>query len=289
VLAAFGYVQAAAALIYPAIISLGLITLLFILQRLIGDAWAMIMKTDEKGRDALVPVLAGFAMTLASLPVFALIWGARSSDITELWTRFTGASNWAIPASRHQLHGLRGGLCHRLHADTAGPGGPAQHDPAKTSMDQGGQTALVAGIGYVGIFLAALVAVRSAGLTCRASPSSPVRCPSVSVSACRTSSRISSRASSFWSNAPSAKVTGSRSARAGPRAVHLGPLHPDRDLRPQRCHRPQRRPCHGAVTNWTRFNLSGRLIVPVAVAQGTDSRKVERILREIAEPSPLPS
>ncbi len=56
------------ALIFPAIVSLGLLTLILILQRLLSLVWAMVSPAaDSEDREGLVPVLLGFTMTVLSL------------------------------------------------------------------------------------------------------------------------------------------------------------------------------------------------------------------------------
>jgi len=100
-----------------------------------------------------------------SLPIFALIWGVRTSELTELCATFKSCVTLGevqlSPGVVLQLIVIFviGLLLTRLTQQTL-----KTRILAKTKIDAGGQTAIVSGIGYLGIFLAAVVAITSAGL-----------------------------------------------------------------------------------------------------------------------------
>ena len=288
-LAVIGYSYLAIELLMTVLLATEFLGILFVTFEAVRNAAAMLSQDRNAGYDSLAAVVVNAALILASLPVFALIAGVRPSELMELWSTFqSGVTLGEVQLSPSVVLQLIvvfviGLLLTRLIQRTL-----KIRVLAKTKIDAGGQNAIVSGIGYFGIFLAAVVAITYAGLDLS----------SLAIVAGALSVGIGFGLQNIVSNFVSGiillierpisvgdwiEVGGNMGIvrKISVRSTSIQTFDrtdvivPNADL------------VSGTVTNYTHGSSVGRIIVPIGVAYGNDTRKIEELLLPLAEQHPL--
>ncbi len=289
-LAVAGYTSAATALVFPTIYTMQFFGFLVILHRGLVRVFSVLSGLGaDAGEGTLWSVLLGFAISLAAVPVVLLIWGARSQQLAE-WGALIGQGLRVgeVTISPVQLviffaiFAIGYALTRLLQGTLRNSVLP------RTKIDVGGQNAIVSGVGYIGLSIAALIAIHNTGIDLG----------SIALVASALSVGIGFGLQTIVSNFVSGIILLiERPIAEGDWIEVGGQMGYVRDIsvRSTRIETfdrtdviiPNSDLIAGTVTNYTRGNTVGRVIVPVGVAYGTDPRKVEAILLDIAKAHPM--
>ncbi len=289
IFAALGYVNAAVGLFRPAVLTLAILGIVVVLQRLATDIYDSGEEAEGDAAGPLMPVLIGLAIGVAALPFLALAWGARVTDLWEIWARIS--AGFALGETRISpsdfmafllVFAIGYVLTRFVQATLRNSVLP------RTKLDLGGQNAVISGVGYVGIFLAGLIAITSAGIDLT----------SLAFVAGALSLGIGFGLQNIVQNFVSGIILLiERPIAEGDMIEVNGQMGFVRDIsvRSTRIETfdrtdviiPNADLVSGQVINWTQGNPVGRLIVPVGVAYGSDVEEVRGILKDIADSHPM--
>ncbi|MFT3972976.1 MAG: DUF3772 domain-containing protein [Amaricoccus sp.] len=290
ILGAAGYMAAGGFLVYPTILTLGLIGAGYVVYDLLCKViWATIGPPGEGKDGGLMPVVIGTLVCVAVAPLLALTWGARWSDLAEVWALLNnGVTMGGIRLSAGVILTLvvvfavgvaLTRLLQRLMRSTVLP---------RTRLDAGGRNAVLAGIGYIGFAVAGLAAISAAGLNLS----------SLAIVAGALSVGIGFGMQNIVSNFVSGIILlVERPVKEGDwievggysgyvRGINVRSTEVETFDRASVI-LPNSSLIGGAVLNRTHKSMAGRLQVPVSVTYEANPKDVERILLEIADTHPL--
>ena len=290
--AGLGYSEAGQFLFFGVIKTFAILSITFIIFSVLeimieGFILVRSPKNDNEvpsSKRSLIVTLVGFFLLLLNVPIIALIWGARNSDLAEIWF----VLNEGIPLGSGQISFssltslvvifVLGYLATKSLQNFL-----REKVLPNTSLDIGGKTAVLSGVGYLGYILAAFLAISSAGLNLS----------SLAIVAGALSVGLGFGMQTIVSNFVSGLImlverpiqegdwieVGGHSGtvkQISVRATHLETFNKQTAIIPNSAI------ITGSVLNWTHDAHHGRVTVPIDVAYGTDPRLVEALLLSIA-------
>jgi potassium efflux system protein len=297
-LAVMGYFVASRFVFYPVVFSGAVIGFCVLLFYLVQDTVDRIVEPVGAGEDTgeerqsrirLVPVAVAFLLICAALPVLALIWGADTTDLSAAWRMVSkGFSIGDVVISPLDFFSFLLVFSIGYVLTRVIQGVINRSVLPATRLDSGGKALVSAGIGYAGILLSALVAISTTGLDLS----------NLAIVAGALSVGIGFGLQNIVNNFVSGLILLiERPIKAGDWVELTSGMGyvtqiNVRSTEIQTFDRaalivPNSELISGPVTNWTHTNLNGRLKVPVGVAYGTDPKRVETILTEIAQAHPM--
>ncbi len=245
-------------------------------------------ETKDEGV-GLLPVLIGFVLAVAVAPILALVWGATVGDLREAYFSLTEGFRVGETVFRPGdlllaalVFALGLFLTRLLQAIVRRAVMP------RTRLDVGARSSIVSGLGYFGFFVAALTAISIGGLDLT----------NLAFLGAALGVGIGFGLQNIVNNFVSGIILLiERPIKIGD-WIEVASIHGTvkkinvRSTEIQTFDRasyivPNSELISGAVTNYTHEDVMGRVICPVGVAYGTDVRKVERILLEIARAHPM--
>lgn len=291
VLAMIGYSYAARYIFFPTVSSIAVIAIAYLIFALIREAVDVFLAHDEgRGeRFRLIPVFVGFILFCIVVPVLALIWGASVLDLRAAYDAASGGlklGDFALSPIDFLTFALVFGIGYTL--TRAAQRVLSVSVLPRTSITQGGASALVSGIGYIGVFLTAVVAISATGIDLS----------SLAIVFGALSVGIGFGLQNIVNNFVSGIIllverpikvgdwidVGGQSGyvkKVNVRSTEIETFDrasyivPNSDL------------ISAPVLNWTHSNKVGRVRNKIGVAYGTDPRQVEQILGEIGRAHPM--